>query len=179
MKKILAFSGSNHSQSIHQNLINITANKVVKNEVTIIDLNDFPLPIYSIDIENQGIPKEVIELRKIMIEHDALIVASPEHNGSMPAFLKNVIDWLSRATQPGQPFFGESRKPVLLLSTSPGQSGGATNIKTMSELMPWWGGDVKGTYSLGSYHEKLIDGQFNSATDKELTETVNAFEAAL
>ena len=179
MKKILAFSGSNHSQSIHQNLINITASKVVKNEVTIIDLNDFPLPIYSIDIENQGIPKEVIELRNIMIEHDALIIASPEHNGSMPAFLKNVIDWLSRATQPGQPFFGETKKPVLLLSTSPGESGGATNIKTMSELMPWWGGDVKGTYSLGSYHEKFIDGQFNSATDKELTKTVNSFEATL
>ncbi|NRA82494.1 MAG: NAD(P)H-dependent oxidoreductase [Gammaproteobacteria bacterium] len=179
MKKILAFSGSNHSQSIHQNLINIAASKVIKNEVTVIDLNDFPLPIYSIDIESQGIPEEVKRLRQIMIEHDALIIASPEHNGSMPAFLKNVIDWLSRATGPGLPFFGETKKPVLLLSTSPGETGGATNIKTMSELMPWWGGDVKGTYSLGSYHKKFIDGKLNSETDKELAATVSSFEAAL
>ena len=97
----------------------------------------------------------------------------------MPAFLKNVIDWLSRATEPGQPFFGETKKPVLLLSASPGETGGATNIKTMSELMPWWGGDVKGTYSLGSYYEKFTDGQFNSETDEELTAIVNLFDTTL
>ncbi|NRA60963.1 MAG: NAD(P)H-dependent oxidoreductase [Psychrobium sp.] len=179
MKKILAFSGSNHSQSIHQNLINITASKVVKNEVTIIDLNDFPLPIYSIDIENKGIPEQVKKLRQTMIEHDALIIASPEHNGSMPAFLKNIIDWLSRATEPGQPFFGVSTKPVLLLSASPGESGGATNLKAMAELMPWWGGDVKGTYSVGSYHEKITDGKLDLKTDKELTAIVLSFENSL
>jgi NAD(P)H-dependent FMN reductase len=179
MKKILAFSGSNHSQSIHQNLIEVTASKVTKHEVSVIDLNNFPLPIYSIDIESQGIPEQVKNLRAIMNEHDALIIASPEHNGSMPAFLKNVIDWLSRVSEPGQPFFGESKKPVLLLSTSPGETGGATNIKTMAELMPWWGGDVKGTYSLGSYHEKFIDGKFNPETDKEISATVSAFEATI
>ncbi|CAH9058190.1 hypothetical protein PSECIP111951_01823 [Pseudoalteromonas holothuriae] len=179
MKKILAFSGSNHSQSIHQNLIDITASKVTKHEVTVIDLNNFPLPIYSIDIEVQGLPEEVKKLRQVLIEHDALIIASPEHNGSMPAFLKNIIDWLSRATELGQPFFGETKKPVLLVSTSPGEAGGATNIKAMKELMPWWGGDVKGTYSLGSYHEKFLNGKFTPETDKELTATVSAFEATL
>ena len=64
MKKILAFSGSNHSQSIHQNLINITASKVVENEVTIIDLNDFPLHIYSIDVERKGMPEQAKKLRQ-------------------------------------------------------------------------------------------------------------------
>lgn len=177
MKKILAFTGSNNSQSIHQNLLNITASKVTNNDVTVIDLNDFPLPIYSIDIETQGIPEEVKRLKKIMGEHDALIIASPEHNGSMPAFLKNTIDWLSRLAEPGQPFFGDTRKPVLLLSTSPGATGGATNIKTMAELMPWWGGDVKGTYSLGSYYEKFSDGKFDLETDQQLTDLVSLFES--
>lgn len=179
MKKILAFTGSNHSQSIHQNLINVTASKVTKNNVTLLDLTDFPLPIYSIDIETQGIPEEVKKLKNIIAEHDALMIASPEHNGSMPAFLKNVIDWLSRVAEPGQSFFGATKKPVLLLSTSPGETGGATNINTMSKLMPWWGGDVKGTYSLGSYHDKFVDGQFNAETDNELTALVNAFEKKL
>ncbi|ABM03831.1 NADPH-dependent FMN reductase [Psychromonas ingrahamii 37] len=177
MKKILAFSGSNNSQSINQNLINITASKVKHNDVTVIDLKDFPLPIYSIDIETQGIPEEAKRLKKIMFGHDALIIASPEHNGSMPAFLKNTIDWLSRLAKPGQSFFGETKKPVLLLSTSPGATGGATNIKTMAELMPWWGGDVKGTYSLGSYYEKFSDGKFDLNTDQELTDLVRLFES--
>ena len=150
-----------------------------KNDVTVIDLNDFPLPIYSIDIETQGIPEEVKKLKQIIVEHDALMIASPEHNGSMPAFLKNTIDWLSRVAEPGQTFFGETKKPVLILSTSPGATGGATNIKTMAELMPWWGGDVKGTYSLGSYYEKFIDGKFDSQTEKEIADTVKLFESTL
>jgi len=179
MKKILAFTGSNHSQSIHQVLIDVAASKVETSQVTLIDLNDYPLPMYGIDAEKNGIPESAHRLRKIMNEHDALIIASPEHNGSMPAFLKNTIDWLSRIAAPGQPFFGEIKKPVLLMSASPGQNGGATNIKTMAELMPWWGGDVKGTFSLGSYHEKFIDDQPNVATSNEISALVSAFESTL
>ncbi|MCG7587495.1 NADPH-dependent FMN reductase [Photobacterium sp. OFAV2-7] len=179
MKKILAFSGSNHSQSIHNNLVRSLAAKVTQNEVTIIDLKDFDMPMYGIDEESQGIPTKAFELRQIMNEHDALVIASPEHNGSMPAFLKNVIDWLSRAAKPGQPFFGDSKKPVLLVSTSPGPNGGATNLKTMTDLMPWWGGDVKATFSLGSYQEKFSDGDFDVATQAELDALMASFEKAL
>ena len=179
MKKILAFSGSNYSQSIHHNLINLAADKVSQHEVNVIHLTDYPLPIYSQDIEAEGIPDAARQLRQLMMDHDALIIASPEHNGSMPAFLKNAIDWLSRIAEPGETFFGHAKKPVLLLSTSPGANGGATNIKTMAELMPWWGGDVKGTYSLGSYYDKVIDGQLSADTDKELSEVIGSFEAAL
>lgn len=179
MKKILAFTGSNHSKSIHQSLIDIAVSKVSKHDVNVISLTDFPLPIYSLDIEADGIPEEVKKLRQVMMDHDALMIASPEHNGSMPAFLKNVIDWLSRVTEPGQPFFGETKKPVLLLSTSPGATGGATNIKNMAELMPWWGGDVIGTYSLGSYFENIVDDQLSPNADTELSDLINTFEAAL
>ena len=179
MKKILAFSGSNNNQSINQNLIHMTASKVTKHTVTVIDLNNYPMPIYSIEIEAQGIPEAVKQLRQVMLEHDALIIASPEHNGSMPAFLKNVIDWLSRAAQPGQPFFGETKKPVLLLSTSSGAGGGATNLNTMATLMPWWGGDVKGIYSLASYNEKCSGGKLSLDADQALTTTVSLFESRL
>jgi len=179
MKKIIAFTGSNHSNSIHQQLLNIAIEKVVENEVTMVDLSDFPLPIYSLDIEAKGIPQEVYHLKEEFVKHDAIIIATPEHNGSMPAYLKNVIDWLSRLVPAKSPFFGNETKPVLLMSTSPGPTGGATNIKTMTELMPWWGGDVKGTYSLGSYFEKMVDGKLTPDADQEITNLIRTFEAQL
>ena len=179
MKIILAFSGSNSSQSINQCLIHDIADKVSQHYINIIDLNNYPLPMYSLDTEANGIPANVHELKNIMNQHDALIIASPEHNGSMPAFFKNTIDWLSRIVEPGQPFFGDNRKPVLLLSTSPGQNGGATNLTTMSTLMPWWGGDVKATYSVGSYYDKFKNGQFDSETDQALSSLITLFEEQL
>ncbi|MCL1057505.1 NAD(P)H-dependent oxidoreductase [Shewanella gelidimarina] len=179
MKKIIAFTGSNHSHSIHQQLLNIAVGKVMQNEVTMLDLSDYPLPIYSVDIEVNGIPEEVYQLKKELVKHDAIIIAAPEHNGSMPAYLKNVIDWLSRLVPPKTPFFGDEAKPVLLMSTSPGVTGGATNIKSMAALMPWWGGDVKATYSLGSYFEKMIDGKLTATADQELTDIIKLFETQL
>ncbi|MGI3067534.1 NADPH-dependent FMN reductase [Vibrio alginolyticus] len=179
MKKILALSGSNHSQSIHNTLIRSLAEKATQTKVTIIELKDFDLPMYGIDAESKGIPADAITLRQMMNEHDALIIASPEHNGSMPAFLKNVIDWLSRVAESGKSFFGDDKKPVLLVSASPGPNGGATNLRTMAELMPWWGGDVKGIYSLGSYQEKIHDGEFDVATKVELEALMSSFENAL
>ncbi|MDX2321003.1 MAG: NADPH-dependent FMN reductase [Moritella sp.] len=179
MQKIIAFTGSNHSNSIHQQLLNLAVEKIVENEVTMLNLSDFPLPIYSLDIEAKGIPQEVYQLKEEFVKHDAIIIATPEHNGSMPAYLKNVIDWLSRLVPAKSPFFGNEAKPILLMSTSPGPTGGATNLNTMAELMPWWGGDVKGTYSLGSYFEKVIDGKLTPATDQELTDLIKRFEAQL
>jgi len=179
MKKILAFSGSNHSQSIHNVLIQSLAEKAKIAQVTTLDLTEFELPMYGIDVESQGMPAMAIKLKEVMSEHDALIIASPEHNGSMPAFLKNVIDWLSRIAEPGQSFFGSSKKPVLLVSASPGENGGATNLKNMAELMPWWGGDVKGTYSLGNYQDKVQSGEFNAETDEELKALITYFEKSL
>ncbi|WP_045461039.1 NADPH-dependent FMN reductase [Vibrio hyugaensis] len=179
MKKIVAFTGSNNSQSIHNLLVQALANQATQTEVNTIDLNDFELPMYGLDIEDQGIPENAHKLRATLNEHDAIIIASPEHNGSMPAFLKNVIDWLSRVAPQGTSFFGDTKKPVLLVSTSPGANGGATNIKTMAELMPWWGGDVKGTYSLGGFYEKFKDGEFDAATSAELSELMMSFEKSL
>ncbi len=58
--------------------------------MTIIDLKDFDMPMYGIDAESKGIPEKALALRQIMNEHDALVIASPEHNGSMSAFLKKM-----------------------------------------------------------------------------------------
>ncbi|GAL03434.1 NADPH:quinone oxidoreductase [Photobacterium aphoticum] len=179
MKKILAFTGSNNSQSIHAPLIQALAAQASDTQVDILNLNDYALPMYGLDVEGQGVPDAALQLRAKLNAYDALIIASPEHNGSMPAFLKNAIDWLSRVAPQGTSFFGDEKKPVLLVSTSPGANGGATNLKTLSELMPWWGGDVKGVYSLGGFYDKFQDGAFDVETTAELKAQMAAFEAAL
>ena len=92
----------------------------------------------------------------------------------MPAVFKNLIDWVSRLGDHLNPMFA-SNKPVLLLSTSPGPNGGATNIQTLTQLMPWWGADVRGSYSLSSFYENFADGKLNPDQDLELTQVIHKF----
>ena len=107
------------------------------------------------------------------------MIAVPEHNGFMPAFLKNVIDWLSRLSTTETGFFGTHNIPVLLLSTSPGANGGATSLQTLHSLMPWWGAEVKATFSLGCFGTHYIEGQFTSDTDLTLKRLATEFEGML
>ncbi|BDD12296.1 hypothetical protein FUAX_47280 (plasmid) [Fulvitalea axinellae] len=175
MKKILAFSGSNSSKSINQTLVSIASQVVKNHKVTVIDIRDFPAPIYGEDLEgDSGIPEKIAELRTLMDEHDAFIFSTPEHNGYIPAVAKNTFDWLSRTE--GK-FFGE--KPVLLLSTSPGGYGGANTLNVLKGLAPWWGAEVVGTYSLGSFYDKVTDGKLEEEELSKLTTNINALENAL
>tara|TARA_B100000809_G_C15029766_1_gene491517 strand:+ start:566 stop:952 length:387 start_codon:yes stop_codon:yes gene_type:complete len=97
MKKIIAFSGSNSSKSINQKLAVYAASLVKNCEVTVIDLRDFELPLYSIDFEEtQGIPENAQKLKTIFDAHDGFIISLPENNSSFSVFFKNAIDWVSR-----------------------------------------------------------------------------------
>ena len=129
--------------------------------MTLVDIRDYPLPIYSIDIEEtDGVPGNAKAFRDLIHAHDGVLISCPEHNGAMPAMFKNLIDWMSRMD--GKIFDG---RPVLLLSTSPGKGGGATNLKNLATLVPWWGGNVIGTISIGS---------FNDVFDREAGQLTNA-----
>jgi chromate reductase len=94
-------------------------------EVTYIDLKDYPLPIYNQDLEtNQGFPPLATAFQKLLLEHDGLLIASPEYNASIPAVLKNHIDWASRPNndlKTGDCFKG---KVAALMTASPGGFGG-------------------------------------------------------
>src|SRR5215831_18021639 len=66
-------------------------------EVTLIDLKDFPLPLFDQDLEaQQGMPENGKKLKKLFIDHDGLLLASPEHNSSITPVLKKALDWVSR-----------------------------------------------------------------------------------
>lgn len=130
--KILAFAGSLRKDSINKKLMKIATQgaKAAGAEVTVIDLKDYPLPIFDQDIEtSSGLPENALKLKKLFSEHDGFLIASPEYNSSMTAVLKNTVDWVSRQANPKETYLGDFiGKGVVLMSASPGQLGGLRGL---------------------------------------------------
>ncbi|GAB3175247.1 NADPH-dependent FMN reductase [Telluribacter humicola] len=157
MKKIIAFAGSNSAQSINKKLVEVAISKLPQDAVQLINLADIKVPVYGINTEEEGgIPETIRQLHAALAEADGFIIASPEHNGLLPAFFKNIIDWLSRIDQN---IFG--KKPVLLMSTSSGSYGGQSSLTILKNLFPRWGGHVVGTFSVGPFQEKYDEATQN------------------
>jgi chromate reductase, NAD(P)H dehydrogenase (quinone) len=102
--KLLAMAGSTRAGSLNQALLDLAvADARAKGaEVTAIRLKDFALPIYDGDLEAAAFPPAARELKKLFVGHHGFLMATPEHNGSTSAVLKNAIDWASRPTEPGE-----------------------------------------------------------------------------
>jgi NAD(P)H-dependent FMN reductase len=137
--KILAFAGSTRKESWNKKLLKEAAEGAAGAgaEVTIIDLADYPLPLYDGDLEAaQGMPENAKKLQKLFEEHDGFLIASPDYNGSYSAVLKNVFDWLSRKDKtleaPREPFKG---KVAGIVSASPGALGGVRGLEKLHDLL--------------------------------------------
>ncbi len=175
MKKIIAFSGSNSSQSINQQLIVLVARMVNNAEVEVIDIRDYPAPIYGIDEEKEnGFPIGIQHLSEKLQTADGIIISSPEHNGSLTAVLKNTLDWLSRLNRQ----FLEGKK-MLLLSTSPGPRGAASSLNILVNMLPHMGAEIIENLSLGSFHNNINHRDLIPETAIVLQQKVNKFLAAL
>src|SRR5260221_646228 len=104
--KILAFAGSLRKDSYNKKLIKIAAEgaRAAGAEVTVIDLKEFPLPVYDGDLETaEGLPANAKKLKEMFLKHQGLLIASPEYNSSIPGGLKNMIDWVSRTETKDEP----------------------------------------------------------------------------
>lgn len=125
--KILTFAGSLRKDSLNKKLCGVVSEIVKKNnyaEIAFLDLQPLNIPVYDGDLESsQGIPAGVVELGKKITEANALIICTPEYNGSIPGILKNTIDWLSR-----QKPVSLTGKPTLLLGASPGGLGAVRSL---------------------------------------------------
>lgn len=117
--KIVAISGSLRQNSINSGLI-IAAQELTPPgvEIELLDYRSFPF--YDQDINEQGIPEAVQQVGEKIMAADAIIIATPEYNYSIPGVLKNAIDWLSR--MPEAPFDG---KPLAIMGASPSFMGTA------------------------------------------------------
>ncbi len=97
--RVLAFAGSARVDSYNGRLVKVAAQGVrdAGAEATLVDLRDYPLPLFDQDLEAaKGLPDNARELKEIMLKHDGLLIAAPEYNSSITPLLKNTIDWVSR-----------------------------------------------------------------------------------
>src|ERR1700720_3052993 len=97
--KILVIPGSLRAGSHNARLAAAAAHEfaLAGAEVTRISLADFPLPIYDGDLQTKsGVPKHAINLKRMMSAHHGVLIVTPEYNSSLPALVKNTIDWVSR-----------------------------------------------------------------------------------
>ncbi len=176
MKKVLAFAGSNSSQSINKKLIDYTSTLFNHSEieVKILNLINFDAPIYSPDIQTEkGFPQSINKLYEEIKSSNAFVIATPEHNGMITAFFKNLMDWLSRIDRK---FFDD--KPILLLSSSPGKGGGKRAIQNLETLLGYFAGNVIGKFSLPSFNKNFNTTE-NILTNNELSEELKNLVEAL
>jgi chromate reductase len=97
--KILVIPGSLRTGSLNARLAAAAAHEFAQAgaEVTRISLGDFPLPIYDGDLQaKSGLPKHAVNLKRMIGAHQGVLIVTPEYNSSVPALLKNAIDWVTR-----------------------------------------------------------------------------------
>ena len=150
--KILAFAGSNSEVSINKKLVTFVTSFFKDDDVEILDLNDFELPIYKNEREiKDGIPQPALDFAKKIDDSDLILLSTPEHNGNFPAVFKNLMDWISRIK--GRKIF--NGKPMLLMATSGGARGGASVLEIAEKRFPFDGAEILQTFSLPKFHENF------------------------
>ncbi|NQY07133.1 MAG: NAD(P)H-dependent oxidoreductase [Flavobacteriaceae bacterium] len=176
MKKIIALAGSNSKHSINKILATYTANLIEGAKVEVLDLNDYELPMYSIDYEMEYGVHDIAEKMLSTIQSaDALVVSLAEYNGSYTSAFKNAFDWMSRANKE---VWGNI--PMLLMATSPGGRGGATVLSAAKTTFPHLGGNIVADFSLPSFGNNFVAGALvNEELKTELDNAVNKLTVAM
>lgn len=138
MSKILAFAGSARQGSYNSYLVRIAAEAAEQAgaSVRVLDLGDFRLPLFDEDLErNEGPPENAVRLKQIFLEHEGLLIASPEYNSSITPLLKNTIDWVSRPAEGEPPLAAYRGKVASLMSASPGGLGGLRGLVHVRSIL--------------------------------------------
>lgn len=174
MAKIIAFAGSNSTNSINYQLVRHTCSLVKGHDIQLLNLARFPFPMFSIDLEKQkGFSNSLIEFRDDIAAARGMILSVNEYNGNPSAYFKNVLDWLSRVDRK----FMDNTK-VLLMSTSPGKGGGRSSLGIIEKMLLHFGAEILSTFSMPSFHSNFDTGE--GIKDAELKAThAKALEAFL
>lgn len=132
-------AGSARKASTNKQLAALAARTAeeVGAEVTLIDLADFDMPIYNGDIEaDTGLPEAAKRLKQLFVEHDGFFIASPEYNSSIPAVLKNALDWISRPHTENEPgLWAFQGKVAGLGAVAPGALGGLRGLVPLRMML--------------------------------------------
>ena len=176
MKRIITLGGSSSRNSINKKLAEYAGRLVEDAQVSNLDLNDYQIPVYSIDLENEsGFSEDLMKLNQEVEKADGLIFSLAEHNGAYTAAFKNAFDWLSRI---------ESKtwrnKPMVLLSTSPGARGGQSVLEMALQRFPRHDGNIVFSMSFPSFGTNFKDGEIvNDELKQELVKGIEALKESI
>lgn len=175
--KVLAFAATNHKASINKQLVTHAANLLVENkdaDVEILDMNDYELPIYSIERHNEnGMHPLAQQFFDKIGAADVVLISFAEHNGSYAAVYKNLFDWASRIDM--QVY---QNKPTVLLSTSPGPGGASSVLSGAVGSAKFFAMDLRGQLSVPSFNENF-DTEKGVLVNEELSAKLKEALAAL
>ena len=135
--RILAFAGSARKESFNKKLVAAAAELATAagGDVTLIDLADYPLPLFDQDLEAAETPENLPRLKELFLSHDGLLISAPEYNSSITPLLKNVIDWVSRPIGDESPLAAFQGKTAGLLAASPGGFGGMRGLVHLRDIL--------------------------------------------
>ena len=177
MKKIIAVAGSKSINSINKQLVTYASSLLENIEVTILDLNDFELPLFGVDLEAEmdGQPENAHKFLNLIKESDGILLSLAEHNGAYTTAFKNLFDWMSRIES--KTFFGKS---MLLMATSPGARGGQSVLEIAKGRFPYHDANIVDTFSLPSFGDNFKNGKVvNQELNMQLSTAVSKFENQL
>ena len=186
MISLVAFAGSARKESYNRKLVRIAAAGARQTGalVEILELDDYPMPPMSEDLEaDSGIPEQAVLFKQKLTNADGFIIASPEYNGSIPPLLKNALDWASRSQNSHEKFLSAYKgKIAVLMSASPGSLGGIRGLVPLRMLLGNLGVMVIPTFRCisGAGEAFNAEGLLNNVVDQkavtklgvELSETV-------
>lgn len=169
--KIIAFGASNSTKSINKQWASYVAKCFQQGQIELLDLNDFPLPIYSVDQElEMGIPENAKTFYAKIQQADLLVISLAEHNGTYTAVFKNLLDWVSRHESK---LF--ANKKMFLVSTSPGARGGLGVMEAALVRFPIHGAEILAHFCLPSFQKNFdVEGGLIEETLKTQFETLLA-----
>src|SRR3954464_8915112 len=150
--EVVGFAGSLRRASYNRALLRAAAELAAPTlHIIVHDLS--PIPLYNGDVEAEGAPSSVTELRTAVRQADALLIATPEYNHGVPGVLKNTIDWLSRPPRDS----ALNGKAAAIMGASPGMTGTARSQSQLRQAFVF-----TNTYALlqpevlvGRAHEKF------------------------
>lgn len=181
--RILVFSASLRKSSLNAQLAKLAGEVIEKNGgiVDFANMIEFDCPSFNEDLEiNNFHPAGAEEFKKRILANDAFIISSPEYNGSIPGFLKNTIDWVSRFRP--QPF---NEQHCLLMSASPSMAGGNHGLWSLRIPLEKLGSNIfSSMFSMATAHKafspegKIADGTLAKRFEDNLIAFMNVVEAS-
>jgi chromate reductase len=161
--KVLGISGSLRRDSYNTALLRAAAERLPAG-VELVEYERLrEIPPYDADIEDEGVPAAVEELRAAVRDADAVLISTPEYNHSIPGQLKNALDWVSRPA-------GKSAlmgKPAAAIGASTGMFGAVWAQAEARKVLGALGGRVvEGELPIARAQEQYVDGRLELAPEQ-------------